>query len=71
MGLADIRRAYGVAATRGARIVYSPPGCAPKAGRITAARGSYIRVLFDGCRQVANLHPTWCVEYTEGVTDGD
>ena len=68
--MAFIRRAYCVPARRGARIRYTDG--VSKVGTITSAKGSHLRVLFDGERRTRILHPTWNVHYIaadEGNTD--
>lgn len=65
MSLPFIRRTYGVPAFRGRKVVYSPPGKAPRAGVITSAKGSYLRIKFDGDKKThwGAYHPTWKIDY--------
>lgn len=67
MSMEYIRRTYGVPAKRGTRIRYTDPGGVTWTGRITSARGQYLRVLVDdrvpGYRRRLLLHPAWQVTY--------
>lgn len=56
--LTYVRRAYGVPARRGGRVIVDG-----KPGRITSGDGQYIRVLVDGEKKSTKWHPTWRVEY--------
>lgn len=67
-----IRDTYKVPAKRGARIEYSGDETEkflkgflykPRKGTVVAAKGNYLRVRFDGKREIATLHPTWKVRY--------
>jgi hypothetical protein len=60
-----VRRAYGVPAKRGVRIVYDGDGGIAKTGTIMSASGSYLRVYFEGEPRLRRhtLHPTWHVKY--------
>lgn len=67
MSMAYIRKAYGVPAKRGGRIRFTDSYGTVWNGRITSAKGHYLRVLVDdrvpGYRGRKLLHPTWNVEY--------
>lgn len=65
MSMEHVRRAYGVPAKRGGRIVYDGDGGVPRVGTIMSASGAYLRVHFEGepPKQRHTLHPTWHVEY--------
>ena len=67
MSLGYIRSTYNVPAKRGCRVRYTDSDGAVWNGRITSARGGYLRVLVDdrvpGYRGRLLLHPTWQVEY--------
>lgn len=67
MSLGYIRRTYRVPAKRGAKVRYTDGHGAVWNGRITSARGAYLRVQVDdrvpGYRGRLLLHPTWQVEY--------
>jgi hypothetical protein len=66
MSMEYIRRAYGVPARRGTRIVFDGNGV-EQHGVITSAAGTYLRVHFDGEPRLrrSTLHPTWHVRYLE------
>ncbi len=68
MTKAFIRCTYGVPAKRGARIRYTDG--VSKLGTITSAKGSYLRVLFDGEKNTRIIHPTWNVEFLPALEDG-
>lgn len=67
MTMAFIRRTYRVPAKRGARIRYTDD--VSKLGTITSAKGSYLRVLFDGEKNTRILHPTWNVEFLPALEE--
>jgi hypothetical protein len=61
-----LRAIYGIPAKRGGRIRFTPGiafGYEPKEGTILGAKGTYLRVRFDGEKRTAFLHPTWEVTY--------
>ena len=67
MSMDYIRRAYGVPAKRGARIIYT--GAEKTLGRafgtIVGSRGAYLRVQMDDGhpKSPITMHPLWCIEY--------
>lgn len=63
MSLPYIRKAYGVPAKRGMRVIYSPPNATPISGKIIAGMGGRLRVRPDSGGPVLNLHPTWHIEF--------
>jgi hypothetical protein len=65
MPLAYVRKAYGVPAKRGGRIIYDGDGGIAKVGTIMSASGAYLRVHFEGEPRLRRhtLHPTWHVKY--------
>jgi len=69
MGLCDIRRGYGVPAKRGGRVRYIG-GSTPALGRIRGAGGAYLNIHLDGAKRTRPLHPTWELEYLDGVARG-
>lgn len=64
-----IRRAYGVPARRGAKVLYTPnPEFPPQSGVIVSAKNGHLRVRMDqpslrGKVLTYKLHPTWRIEY--------
>lgn len=68
MSMDYIRRTYGVPCMRGQRIEFTGrQDGRPERGEIRAARGSYLRVRFDGEQVLRTLHPTWRVEYVKAT----
>lgn len=67
MTLKYIRDHYGVPAKRGQKLIYSGSG-RPLEGVIINAQGAHlmVRIAEFGERPV-KLHPTWEIEYVEGV----
>lgn len=66
MSLKYIRKTYGVPAYRGQRVTYrKDENHAPKSGKITSARGAYLRIFFDGDLKTypGVFHPTWNLTY--------
>ena len=67
MSLHRIRLTYKVPAFRGAIVEYKPEkeGHLSKRGRITSAKGDYLRIWFDGdrCTYPAPFHPQWNIKY--------
>lgn len=69
MTMERIRKAYGVPAKRGGRVVYiekhpSGKGERRTVGTITGARhGMYLRIRLDGSNYSQNYHPTYNIEY--------
>jgi hypothetical protein len=64
MGIAWIRKSYGVPAYRGGRVEYTG-GKGSVFGTIAGANGQYLSVRFDGRKRPAILHPTWNVRYLD------
>ena len=59
MGMAAVRRRYGVPAKRGMRVrVYDG-----RVGRITSTYGDNIYVRIDNDRHTRLFHPTWRITY--------
>jgi hypothetical protein len=54
-----IRKYYKVPAKRGGKVRF----CKTKIGTIKSARNGYLRVVFDGYKNIVSLHPTWNIEY--------
>lgn len=74
-GMAYIRRAYGVPAKRGGRLIYTDSNgfkfnCTIK----SATYSGHLKVLVDdrvpGYRGRLKLHPTWNIEYLPSNVDG-
>lgn len=65
MGMAWIRKTYGVPARRGMRVEYSGEG-RPELGTILSANGSHLNIRLDGVRHAMPFHPTWKLRYLEG-----
>lgn len=65
MSLPYIRKTYGVPAYRGQRVRFKKENHKPKFGRITSAKGPYIKIFFDGDLKTypAVFHPTWNITY--------
>lgn len=59
MSIGYIKKTYGVPAKRGGRIRFQKN----KTGVITGTDGQYLRVRFDGEKNIKTLHPVWEVEY--------
>ncbi len=53
-----IRKAYGVLARRGLRVI-----AIGKPGVITGSRGAYLRIKLDGERRSRKYHPIWEIDY--------
>lgn len=53
--MAYIRRAYGVPAKRGGRVILNPDHVGLGVGRIVSASGQYLRVRFDS--GTCTVHP--------------
>ena len=54
-----VRKRYGVPAKRGGRVLFRD-----KPGRITAAKGGYLRVMTDDGRYMI-VHPRWQLTYLD------
>lgn len=67
MSMAYIRKAYGVPAKRGGRLIYTDHNGVKFNCTIKSASGGRLRVLVDdrveGYRGRMKLHPTWSIEY--------
>lgn len=62
MTLAYVRKAYGVPAKRGGRVLYT--GCGREEfGTIIGASGGHLKIRLDGVRHGMPFHPTWKLEY--------
>lgn len=61
-----VRRYYGVPAKRGMRVVANG-----KPGVITSGAGERIRIRLDGDKGSAHWHPTWHIDYGDGVDYGE
>lgn len=62
MGIAWVRKAYGVPAKRGGRVVYTGEG-KREYGTIAGAAGSHLSIRLDGIKHAMPFHPTWELEY--------
>jgi hypothetical protein len=62
MSMQYIRDYYRVPAKRGARLAFQG-----RPGTIVGSSHQYLRVRLDGDTSTVLLHPTWEVEYAEGV----
>lgn len=60
-----VRRVYGVPAKRGMRVVADG-----QPGVITSGDGAHIRIRLDGEKHSAPWHPTWRIDYGDGVDHG-
>lgn len=65
MSMDYIRNRYGVPAKRGARVVADG-----KPGTIVAARGGHLRIRLDGEKRTGSWHPTWNMDYGDGIDWG-
>lgn len=63
MTMAYVRKAYGVPAKRGMRVVYTGGG-APVGGTIRSARTGRLKIQLDGEKVAKSYHPTWELSYT-------
>jgi hypothetical protein len=57
MTAAYVRQTYGVAYTKGTRLVVDG-----RPGTLVSFPGQYLGVRFDGEKRTARCHPTWRVE---------
>jgi hypothetical protein len=64
MSMDYIRRAYGVPAARGGRVIYTDEAGRAWPGVITSARAGCLVVRMGG-RGWVRLHPTWRVTYLQ------
>lgn len=64
MGLAIVRKLYGVPAKRGGRVIYTGSG-KPEYGSITSADGAHLNIRLDGMKHTMSFHPTWELEYID------
>jgi len=62
MGIAYIRKYYGVPAKRGGRVLYKRPGM-EKEGTIKGAKGAHLKIQLDGDTKPLLFHPTWNLTY--------
>lgn len=69
MSLEYIRKTYGVPAKRGGRIRFDDSFGTIWEGRITSAKGAYLRMAPDdripGSKKRLILHPVWNIEYLQ------
>ena len=63
MSMDYIRKAYGVPAKRGGRVVALDGIQRKTKGTITGSRGPYLRIRLDGWDYSQNFHPTSNIEY--------
>ena len=67
MSIDYIRRTYGINCKCGQRVRYSPPGKAPREGKIIGARGECLLIKLDPLpgmiRKTSPFHPTWCLTF--------
>ena len=63
MSLAEVRKAYGPAAKRGARIEYTAKDGTVWRGQIKSARGIWLQIIFSN--GVRTLHPAWGVRFMQ------
>lgn len=61
-----VRRVYGVPARRGMRVVADG-----KPGVITSGAGEHIRIRLDGEKHSGHWHPTWHIDYLDGIDHGE
>lgn len=66
MSMSYIRRAYGVPAKRGGRVVFTGVEAMPLQGTITGADGGHLRIRMDRHRCCRSYHPTWELRYLDG-----
>jgi hypothetical protein len=57
-----IRKAYGVPAKRGGRVIYSGSG-KDEYGTIVSANGGHLNIRLDGAKHALPFHPTWELRY--------
>lgn len=62
MSMAWVRKAYGVPAKRGMRVVYTGSG-APVNGTIRSASTGRLKIQMDGSNSTKSYHPTWEIQY--------
>ena len=62
MSMEYIRKAYGVPARRGGRILYR----GKEHGVIVGPEGQYLRMRMDNERVILSYHPTWGMRYLSG-----
>jgi len=62
MSMAWVRKAYGVPAKRGMRVVYTGSG-APVSGTIRSACTGRLKIQMDGFNSTKSYHPTWELHY--------
>lgn len=64
MGLAYVRKTYGVSAKRGGRVEYTGAGY-PEFGTICGASGAHLSIRLDGKKHAMPFHPTWKLRYLD------
>lgn len=64
MSMAWVRKAYGVPAKRGMRVVYTGSG-SPVSGTIRSARTGRLKIQLDGSKSTKSYHPTWELRYPD------
>jgi len=62
MGIAFIRKTYGVPAKVGARVEYCSTA-GPRKGTITGTRYATLRIRLDGEKRSGLYHPKWNIRY--------
>ncbi|QMV00126.1 hypothetical protein GHV40_00870 [Devosia sp. D6-9] len=62
MGIAWVRKYYGVPAKRGGRVEYTGEGHS-EFGTIAGARGAHLSIRLDGWKFALPFHPTWKLRY--------
>lgn len=66
MSMDYVRRAYGVPAKRGGRVVYTGDG-EEEFGTIRSAQGGRLMIQLDGIKHTMPFHPTWKLRYLGGT----
>lgn len=62
MSMQYVRKAYGVPAKRGGRVIYT--GCGQKEyGTIRSASNGRLNIQLDGIKHTMPFHPTWKLHY--------
>ena len=65
MSMDYVRNRYGVPAKRGKRVIANG-----KPGTIVAARGGHLCIRLDGEKHTGRWHPTWEMDYGDGIDYG-
>ena len=75
MSMDYIRKTYEIDCKRGQRVRYSPPGEAPREGKIVGARWCYLLIKLDSPPGMVSktrlFHPTWCLQFLSEKQRGD